>query len=272
MPRAPDTSKHDPSFLRYPLNNARTGFQPVFLPLVLIEPHRRDVNGVGIADSLIQSARFFIAEAPDPAKVAGPFNTQLLVPDTDRFTLNISKDDLSQVQVDPAGQIYFGPDGSQIDESDASDGDFFQYDLMQNKARDQVPFLIGSNYYDLSSFLIDVEDLPRPERYLFVWEVSFFKRTVSANDEFLCIDTSNLVVAQFRIEINHPGEVHHEMFRRTPPLYFTSSSPDLADETVLQFYRPFADALQDIFDEQGFLLGINWINKIPGQFVPYLWN
>jgi phage tail P2-like protein len=60
------------------------------------------------------------------------------------------------------------------------------------------------------------------------------------------------------------------MFRKTPPFYFDGDNFKLEDDPILEFYRPFADILQDTFDEQTFLNGINHIDKIPAQLIPYL--
>jgi phage tail P2-like protein len=93
---------------------------------------------------------------------------------------------------------------------------------------------------------------------------------VSIADGSLCIDTTDSGVSQYQLLINHPGEVHQDMFRKTPPFYFDNGNFKLADDPQLEFYRPYADILQDIFEEQTFLNGINHLDKIPAQLIPYL--
>jgi phage tail P2-like protein len=91
---------------------------------------------------------------------------------------------------------------------------------------------------------------------------------VSPDGEFVCIDDSQKVLARFASFINHPGDLHQAMIKNTPAFYFESPSKD-RDPTIA-FYRPFADALQDIFDEQDLLKGVNFVDKIPVEYIPYL--
>ena len=75
MPNPPATSRYNPSFLRYPIQNDRTGFKPVWLPVILIVPVRRTTEGLGLVNSEVWDVKYFIADAPDQAKVAGHTHT-----------------------------------------------------------------------------------------------------------------------------------------------------------------------------------------------------
>lgn len=278
MPAPPPVDRNQPSFLRFPIQNARTGFKPMALPVILVVPRRRNENGTVIGDSNVFDVKYFIAQAPDPAKVAGPFNAGILVPPLDQFVINVNSLQLSDVLIPVSSQTFIGPDSEVKSFDDAQEGDQFEYTLIRGSVRSTVPFFPDADYYDLSNFAIDVEDLPRPKRYLFVWQASYNRRveisaSVSSVQGQACVNVGDTAVAQFKIEVNHPGEVHNEMFQRTPPLYFEDAIDNpirLADDQTLEFYRPFADLLQDIFDEQIFLNGINHIDKIPAQLIPYL--
>jgi hypothetical protein len=119
----------------------------------------------------------------------------------------------------------------------------------------------------LSAFEISTVELP-PNRYYFVWHACYYPRVLTQDGEFACIDSSQTMITNLRMAFAHPGEVHKEMLDKTPPLYYTGNSIDT--EPLVKFYRPFADVLQDIFDEHTLLRGINWISKIPAQLIPYL--
>ena len=276
MPAPQPVDRFQPSFLRFPIQNDRTGFKPVALPVILVVPGRRDTNGRVMAGSGVSNVRYFIVDAPDPAKVAGPFNTGLLVPQLDQFIIRVTDLQLVDVLIDPSGQIFRNSSGDIKSASDAVEGDVFEYSLVRGGTRSTIPFYPDADYYDLSLFAIDVEDLPRPNRYFFVWQTDYKRRierdpVLSSTQGRFCINQSDTATSQFRILINHPGEVHNEMFRRTPPFIFDDNGNfSLTDNPVLEFYRPFADALQDVFDEQFFLNGINHIDKIPAQLIPYL--
>lgn len=275
MPTAPPIERFQPSFYRFPIQNNRTGFQPVFLPIILIISGRRTPDGFPLANTGVSDLRYFVTDAPEPSLVAGPFNTGLLIPQLSKFIIPVSDLQLSEVQISLQGRTFIDAQGNNKSFDEAVEGDKFEYTLIRGKTTSTIPFFPDADYYDLSVFLIDVDDLPRPKRYLFVWECKYFRRHVFSDVEAgakgpFCIKTDDIAIAQFPILINHPGEVHNEMFQRTPPFYFDADTPTLAEDPILRFYRPYADILQDIFDEQSFIDGINHINKIPAQLIPYL--
>ena len=277
MPAPPPIDRNNPSFLRYPIQGARTGFKPVSLPLILVVPWRRNENGTTLGDTNVFDVKYYIVEPPDQAKVAGPFNTGLLIPQTNKFTININNLQLNDVLIQPKNHVFHNSTNIIVQPEDAQEGDTFDYTLIRGNITSTIPYYPDADYYDLSNFIMDVEDLPRPKQYLFVWQASYYKRTerelsLSSTLGAVCI-SNETAITQFKILINHPGDVHQEMFKKTPPLYFeniSNNATKLSNDKTLEFYRPFADLLQDIFDEQSFLNGINHIDKIPAQLIPYL--
>lgn len=277
MPAAPPIERYQPSFLRFPIQNNKTGFQPVHLPVILVVPARRTPEGLALADAEILELKFFIADAPEQSLVAGPFNTQLLVPTLERYVIYISSLQLSEVSIDPKIRQFYDVNGNAIEYEDAVEGDSFEYTQIRGSITSKIIYYPDADYYDLSLFEIDVEDLPMPNWYNFVWQASYHPRVVF--DDFVsstaggyCINQGATSISQFRQLIGHPGDVHHEMFRKTPPFFFDNqnSITKLQNDPLLAFYRPFADMLQDIFDEQAFLNGINHVDTIPAQLIPYL--
>jgi hypothetical protein len=272
--------RFQPSFSLFPLNTNRTGYQPVNQPLILVVPFTRTIDGIPVANSSVSDCVFFVEDAPGKVPVAGFDHRGIFVPDFERFRIEITASQLSQVRIDTTGQQFFDQEtGEEKSFSDVVQGDLFAYTQLRGipgafgksgpGPRDTLSFFSDAEYYDLSPFIIETVDLPIG-KYNFTWQCRYFKRVISANGELICIDDSNAILARFSNLINHPGELHQAMMNNSPAFYFNSSSLDL-DNTVA-FYRPFADALQDIFDEQALLKGVNWVDKIPVQFIPYLSN
>jgi len=269
--------RHQPSFALYPINNDRTGWQSVGLPIMLIVPAKRTADGIPSGDSGVFDVKFIIEEAPGRAIVAGFQNRGLLVPNVERFSIDISSAQLSEVIIDVVGQNFFDQDTNQSKtNSTVRNGDLMQYGMLRglsgahgqvaNGPIDTIQYYKDADYYDMSPFVMETWDLPHGH-YRFVWQCSYYRRIVSPDGEVICID-SEPVITRLAFDMNHPGEIHEAMRKNTPATYFDGDRID-RDNTVL-FYRPFADALQDIFDETELLRGINWVDKIPAQYVPYL--
>ena len=121
----------------------------------------------------------------------------------------------------------------------------------------------------MSSFLIATSDLKPYGTYNFSWQCNYNNRIITQEGELFCIDENDVKLARFSMSMAHPGEMHQMMLEQTPSVYFDGKSP-LDKDNLTKFYRPFADALQDSFDEQKFLYGLNFIDRIPAQFMPYL--
>ena len=271
------TSSNNPYFKLFPLNNARTGFKPYAMPVLYVERNRLDNSGLALGDSETQKLRYYIVDAPDSSKVAGPFNSNLRVPNSALFEIDVTEKQLSEHRIFVSSFTFYrktidlnGKDVyTVIDFSEAVTGDYFEYGLDYNSVSDKVEYYADAYYYDLSNIQIEVEGLPKPKRYFFVWEATFFRRISTLNDNIKCI-SADLGISNEILEVNHPGEVHHAMLKGTPALYFNYEGYNESTDPTLEFYRPFADILQDVFDEQKLLDGINHIDSVPAAFIPYL--
>jgi hypothetical protein len=280
LPAAPKIDRYSPSFQRTPIQNNRTGFQPVYLPLILITPGRRTATGTGIANSDVFDVKFYIADAPDPAIVAGPEHIGLKVPSQDIFTRKIARFELANVYINLEGRRFFSPEDTNKENphtiETAKENDLFEHTTINGNIISYIPYFPDADYYDVSKFTIDVEDLPRPKAYLFIWECKYYNRillseSLASTRGPFCIRDDQIKLTRFTQLIHHPGDIHHELFRKTPAFYFDQGDKiKLKDHDLIRFYRPFADLLQDVSDEQTFLNGINHINKVPAQLIPYL--
>lgn len=269
------TDKTQPSFVHWPLQNNRTALQPVNIPLVLVVPFVRDpITNVPVTNSEVSNLKFFIEEAPGKVPVAGFQNAGIFVPDYARFVRDVTTLELSNVIIDLSGLPFFDKDTGELKSfADAVAGDTFEYTLIRGLVesigpRDRIEFIPGANYYDLSPFVIETIELKPYGAYRFSWQCDYYHRVMTPEGELFCIDTVNRRIARFTMLMKHPGEIHQMMIEQTPTVYFDGTPLD--QDNLVKFYRPFADALQDIFDEQSLLVGINFIEKIPAQFIPYL--
>lgn len=260
------TDFHNPTFALFPINNDRTAWRPVNKPVILVEPDRRDPLGNPIELSQVSNVRIAIEDVPQQAVVAGHDNVGLLYPEKELFAVTISTTELYDRLIEPNGQPFFRPDGTPIAFEDAQLGDFMQY-TTRSGVRDTITYIPSANYYDLSDFFVEVEELP-PDYYFMTYLTDFQVRVVSDQDELICIDGSQQATAVLRNRINHPGQTMEEQVRHTPQPYFTKASK--AEDSTIAFYRPFTDALQDLFDESALLEKVNWVDKVPPDFVPYL--
>ena len=60
MPEPPAIDRFQPSFFRYPIQNARTGYQPTALPLLLIQPFTRTLEGTPLSDAAVWDLTYLI--------------------------------------------------------------------------------------------------------------------------------------------------------------------------------------------------------------------
>jgi phage tail P2-like protein len=242
---------------------------------VLVVPYSRDaVTNAEISDSGVSDLKFFIEEAPGLVPVAGFEHEGIFVPDRLRFVRNVSSQELHNVKIDITGLPFFDKNTGELkDFSAAQNGDRFEYTLIRGLVdntgvRDRIEFLPSAYYYDLSGFTIDTADLQPFGNYKFSWQCAYFNRVSTPENELFCIDKNDKRLARFSITVAHPGEIHQMMMEQTPSVYFDGKPLD--KDNLVKFYRPFADALNDLFDEQSLLAGVNFIEKIPAQFIPYL--
>jgi len=257
--------RSQPSFYSYPTQNDRTGWQPVWESVLLVAPWRRDKLGDPIDASGIIEVTFGIEEQKG-APVAGYDHVGVFNPAYSLYNVEVSLEELEGKKIKLSVLTFFDAAGNEIDYADAKLGDFFQY-TNTRAIVDKVLYLPHADYYDLSTFEVPVDALP-DGRYVFAWQASYYPRVMDENDDFLCINVAYEALARSEFPTTHPGEIHADMVNKTPPLYFESE--DRKTDPLIQLYRPFADALQDIFDEQILLQKINWIDGIPGQLIPYL--
>lgn len=269
------SDKNNPFFVLFPINNNRTGYKPYAMPVVYVERNRVNSDGSSVADSESISLTYYVEDAPDPAKVAGPFNQNIRIPSQALFEVDVSALDLAARQIDLRALTFYDSDSNQKTYFDAVEGDTFQYTLkgteytFGSNPTDQVVYYPDAYYYDLSDITIQVEELPILKTYSFIWQATYFRRIDSVSGDFKCLSADTAITAKV-LQIKHPGDVHEFMFRSTPSLYFDYQNFKKSTDKTLEFYRPFADLLQDIFDEQEFLDGINQIDSIPAEYIPYL--
>lgn len=261
------TSIHDPSFVLLPVNNDRTGWRPFGLPVVMIVPHRRGIDGQAFPNSQIFNVKVYIEDVPKEARVAGHTNIGVRFPDRELYAVNINALDLANKAINPL-QYKITRNGAEIDANDAETGDLINY-ITFTGVKDTIQYIEGANYYDLSEVEIDFEHLPS-DQYNLVYQAEYFRR-VTSNDgrnEFLCIDLSQTALAILKFNVKHPGDVIEEFERLTPSPYLTDANR--SQDTTLALYRPFTDILQDIMDEQKLLESINWVYNAPAEAIPYL--
>lgn len=258
---------HNPQFVLFPVNNNRTGWKAFGLPVILVVPHRLDRAGIPIANSGVSNVRIFIEDVPQKARVVGHDNVGLFFPDRELYAENISTLELTDRAIDVSDLAYLR-DGVVIDESEATYGDVIRI-TTSTGVTDTIDYLPDARYYDLSDITIDVEPLP-VDRYNLVYNASYFTRAVSTDgqDQLLCINSNNTSLASLSFEINHPGDILNDMYNYTPPAYLTSATK--SEDSTVAFYRPFADALQNIMDEQDLLGRANWVFDIQPELIPYL--
>lgn len=269
------TDLHSPSWVFGPYNNNRTAWRGISFPAILVVPDCRDLQGNPLPNSQAFNVQVLIENVPQFAPVAGQDHVGLFVPNTALFAQSISQADLSHRLLDLTGAQFQRPDpnnpGNNLVFSieDAQNGDFFVYTTTSG-VTDTYQYLSTANYYDLSDVVIETLTLP-PMRYQLGYRADYYVRD-TWDGGLLCINPSQTATAVTRITINHPGNVLEAMYRATPSVDITSNvgGQDGKLSDTVAFYRPFADALQDIMDEQWFLGRINWVNKIVPQYIPYL--
>lgn len=261
------SSKHNPSFCLYPVNNNRTGWRPFGAPVILVVPHRRTISGIPLGNSQVFNVKVYIEDVPKTARVAGHDHVGLRFPDKELYTFNIDSFGLSERLV-KVEDFDFYRTGVPIEVADATYGDYFQLTTSTGIV-DQIPYLPGANYYDLSDILIDFEHLPSDD-YNLVYQAEYFTRILSedSRQEFLCLDTNSISLALLKFKVRHPGFIIEEFERHTPAPYLTNA--EKSKDTTLALYRPFTDSLENVYDEQDLLESVNWVYDAPPEVIPYL--
>jgi len=241
------------------------------------------------------AVRIVIEDVPHKALVAGQIPIGLMSPDHELFAKNVSMNELIDRMIHPDSQQFFRivATGNQyqndsnpylyadctietailetlqpIDYSEAVGGDLMQYTTASGCCG-LIRYYPTANYYDLSDIKIDTEQLP-PDWYNITYQAQYYARVESRSTpgQLNCIDPTRKATSVKRFRMNHPGQVMQETVNLTPAPYMTSDQKSI--DTTIEFYRPFTDILQDIFDEQYLLGSVNWVDWITPQFVPYL--
>ena len=235
--------------------------------------------------------RIVIEDVPHKALVAGQIPIGLMSPDHEIFAKSISQNEMISRMIHPELQQFFRiiAAGNQyqnnpylyadctaetpttlepIDYSEAVGGDLMQYTTASGCCG-LIRYYPTANYYDLSNITIETEQLP-PDWYNLAYQAEYYARVESQSTpgQLNCIDPTRKATSVYRFRLNHPGQVMQETVRLTPAPYMTSDQK--SQDTTIEFYRPFTDILQDIFDEQYLLGSVNWVDIITPQFVPYL--
>jgi len=289
------TNKYNPQFLCLPVNNNRTAWRPYSLPILLVVPCRRNAAGQPIENSDINCVTIYIESVPNASLVVGPNHIievlstdtcgspivgtehfeQLQWPNTALYSLTFNRLQMVSRAIHPDSVIYYNYINGEFhkldDRSEATIGSYYQY-TCANGVTDYIPYLPDADYYDFSHELISVEPLP-PDWYVLIYQCDYYQRVVNTTSsisdyELLCINTTTKALGISRFLFNHPGEIIGEWYRLTPSIYLTNVEKAL--DTTVSIYRPLTDSLQDIYDEQSLLKQVNWINKVPNQYIPYL--
>lgn len=260
-------NRHQPHFRLAPLQNARTAYQPVWLPTILVVPHRIPRNGTNIKNSEIFDLILRIEEAPGKVPVAGYQYRGIFVPDFERFRRIVDPSEYANFIINLEG-LQFTRNGQNITFEEAEEGDYFTYYTTNGQIESKYPYYPDAVYYDLSPITIDTHDLKPLGKYVISWCAHYYRRIITSNDQLYCINDNSKSLARLAIVWDHPGDIHQTLIEGIPSVYFEGKRFD-QDETV-KFVRPFADAMQDVFDEAAFINGINHLNKIPAQLISYL--
>ncbi len=256
------TERNNPSFVMFPFHTNRTAWRPFGAPMILVVPHTRDRSGRRIEGSEVTKVRIFV-NPQGPVPVAGHDNIGVFKPEFDVYVKEIPQIDLGPRIIRSSNFTYLdGPEGSEVSESEATHIRF----TCREGIVDSIDYIDHADYYDISDCKLDIEDLV-PGRYILTYEATHNLRTISSNNELLCVEATE-TNARTRFPFAHPGEVIQQMTESTPALYFTDA--EKSKDTTIAFYRPLAESLQNIHDEQEFIKNLNWPYDIPAEFIPYL--
>lgn len=259
--------RHQPAFYYFPTNNNRTAWRPYGMPTILVVPHKRDVLEKTIFNSSVFNVRIYVEDVPSYAYVAGQDHIGLKFPDKELYGISLDSLILADKLI-PIQELSYYRNGVLIDQTEAITGDMVEYTTASGII-DQIEYIQGADYYDLSDVLLDVELLPS-NTYKIVYSANYYPRIVSkeGRDQFICIDINSDALTVNKSFFQHPGKVIDEFYRHTPSPYLTNASK--SQDTTIALYRPFTDLIQDIMDEQDILERVNWVYDCPFETIPYL--
>lgn len=264
-----EPDRFQPSIFTFPSQSDRAGYQPFAMSAILVVPFVRDHEGNPTSGSYPTESKYYVEDAPGQAKVAGVEHRGILIPDFERFKITLSLPELIDLKVSLNSVQFFRLNSSnefeEILQENAVEGDYIEFTNDIN-IRGKVIYYPDADYFDLSRISIPTVEL-QDGRYRFIWSFKYNIRD-TLDDQFVCILNKEGLTSK-EILVACPGEVHSAMVNATPAMYFDGQGAN-DTQNIVASYRPLADILQNIFDEQTLLRSINWIDKIPAQFVPYL--
>jgi len=250
-----------PSFFMFPYHTDRTAWRPFGLPMILVVPHMRDISGAPFGNAGVKSVRISIVDA-GKSPVAGHDHVGIFNPSYEVFGTTLNQAALNNRIINLDSVEYLDSSGASTTTRNAEDIKF----TCRAGIIGEVKYISHADYIDISDVQLEVEQLPNG-RYFLSYEATYYERSISDNDELLCI-SDNETTASSRMLIKHPGEALQMMFEVTPNLYFTSDKK--STDTTIEFYRPFSDILQDIHDEQELQQRVNWVYDVSPENIPYL--
>ncbi len=106
--------KHNPSWALFPVNNNCTAWRSFGLPIVLVVPHRRTIDGLPVANSEPLQVRVVIEGSPKEAIVAGYDHVGLRYPNHELYSTSLNNTDLLGRLI-PASDMVFFHNGEIID-------------------------------------------------------------------------------------------------------------------------------------------------------------
>lgn len=264
-----DPDRFQPSIYQFLAQNNRSGYKPYAVSAILVVPFTRDYVGNNLQNSLPYESKYYIEDAPNQAKVAGVEHRGILIPNLDLYSVTLTTPELIDLKISFNNVKFYRleEDNSftEIDSVNAVEGDYFEYTNRLN-IQGRIKYYPDADYFDLSGVSLPTVDLENG-RYRFIWSFRFNIRDTIDN-QFVCIQ-NNVGLVALETMVACPGEVHDAMVSKTPPMYFDGKGGN-DNQPIVDSYRPLADLLQDIFDEQTLLRSLNWIDKIPAQYLPYL--
>ncbi len=275
--------RNSPSFVLFPVNNNRTAWRPIGLPVILAVPRSRNADGLPrnysfpflvdpSGENQYSGIRIFIASAPTSTIVAGVEHKGLTGPNNQVYSVSLSKIELAQRQINVRQYSIRRVDAdgtvTQAPISELVDGDSINYTTADGVGH-YFTYYADADYYDLSDVKLDTEQLPNG-RYVLVYESRHYARITAedASNEFICIDPNLTALSQLPFEFIHPGDVMAEFERLTPAVYLDNAQR--SKDRTLGLYRIFTDILQDIKDEQDLLKRINFVFSSSPEGIPYL--
>lgn len=246
--------RNQPQVHLLPVNNNRTCYQPFLYPVVISCPRALSQGSIAPGGA-IESFKIAIYGS-DSALLYEDGSYKPSYPLVE-FSLG-SIELLASYTVDPSNGT-FCTDGTTT---------FFQFNARSGHLvrMEYHPDMI---VYDLSNHYIDTKNLS-DGHYQVTYTANFNLRLITEGSlkEFYCISAASAGKSELILQLNHPGDLLSFFYRGTPSAIFNGKTP--AEEPTLQFYRPFTDILQDIYDEQRLIPQINYVYNSTNETFPYL--